>query len=384
MATLTRNALDEIIRENDYSPDVILPFLSDSGNFISVPEGIKRELSRLGYAGDDDEQLKGFKTVLQKAGFNKGERKHARKWLIDGVLPSPLYDYPIRLCFAFGLSGQPALDFLWKTCRVNGFNFRRAEDVISCYCLENGKTYAEARDMLTRYEEHTADEHYEESDATKRTHMLRTAFGTLDMDENVFLDLLCKNKKNFIKYRMTAYEEVLEIGKRLTATIKEQIADYNFRRKRCALMGGYDADITIYPELIFAFGLINKAVKGDDTPFGEIMDRFPQERYFADMFRIPSEATDKEHDKARKSFILLYFADYSLDPPLDEFFGDFVIALNEALDRCGYAKLYPANPYDWLILKCVRSLDHIDQNVGNNPVEFFNEILMQLAVEGTA
>ena len=384
MATLTRNALDEIIRKNDYSPEAILSFLSDSDNFISVPEGIKRELSRLEYEGDDDELLKGFKVVLQKAGFSKDERKHAKNWLINGVLPSPLYDYPIRLCFAFGLSGQSALEFLWKTCRVNGFNFRRAEDVVYCYCLDNGKSYTEAKSIIAKYKEHTTDENYEESDATKRTHMIRSVFGNLDMNENVFFDLLCKNKKNFIKYRITAYEEVLEIGKRLTTTIKEQITDYNFRRKRCAMLGGYDAEITLYPEIVFAFGLINKAAKGDDTPFGEIMDRFPQERYFADMFCIPSEATDKEHDKARKSFILLYFADYTLDPPPDEFFGEFFIALNDALDRCGYAKLYPANPYDWLILKCVRSLDHIDQDAGNNPVELFNEILMQLAGEGTA
>jgi hypothetical protein len=203
------------------------------------------------------------------------------------------------------------------------------------------------------------------------------------MDKNVFSDLLCKNKKNFLKYSLTAHEEVLELGKSLTATIKAQIADYNFRRKQCALMGGYDYEVSLYPEIIFAFEFISQAAKGNDTPFGDIMERFPQERYLADMFRLKSEATDKEHDKARKAFVLLYFANYALDPPPDEFFGDFVIALNDTLDRCGYAKLYPANPFDWLILKCIRSLDHIEQDVDNNPVELFNEVLMLLAEEET-
>jgi hypothetical protein len=385
MATLTRNALDEIIREKDYSPDAILSFLREGDNFMSVFVGIMRELTRLGFAGSDDELLENFKKTLERAGFSKDERKHAKKWLIDGRLPSPKYGYPIRLCFAFGLSGQAALDFLWKVCRVNGFNFRRAEDIAYCYCLENGRSYDEAKALISRYEEHTAGQYYEEADATKRTHTLRSVFGNLkDMDEAEFFDLLCKNKKNFLKYSKTAHEEVLKLGKTLTATIKAQIADYNFLRKRCALMDGYDYEITLYPEIIYAFEMLTKAAKGKDTPFGDIMERFPQERYLADMFRLMTEATDKEHDKARKVFMLLYFSNYALDPPPNgERFGDFVIALNDMLDRCGYAKLYPANPFDWLILKCIRSHDHTDQDIDVNPVEFFNEVLILLAEEET-
>ena len=148
------------------------------------------------------------------------------------------------------------------------------------------------------------------------------------------------------------------------------------------MLGGYDYDVSLYPELIFAFELIGKTAKGKDTSFGDIMERFPQERYLSEMFRVPQTATDREHDTARKAFILLYFANYALDPPPDEFLGDFVLALETELDKCGYAKLYPANPFDWLILKCVRSLDHIDQATDDNPIELFNEILVRLAEEG--
>jgi hypothetical protein len=109
-----------------------------------------------------------------------------------------------------------------------------------------------------------------------------------------------------LKYSVTAFEEVLKIAERLKSTIKAQIDDYNNWRKKYALLSGYDHDASLYPETVFAFELINRAAKGKDTP-------------------------------------------------PDEFFGDFVIALNSTLDRCGYAKLYPANPFDWLILKCVRS-----------------------------
>ena len=104
MATLTNNALAEIENEIDYTPDAILPFLHEGGNFMSVPAGIERELSRLGFSGSGDELLDDFKRVLEKAGFSRDERKHAKRWLIDGSLPSPKYSYPIRLCFAFGLN----------------------------------------------------------------------------------------------------------------------------------------------------------------------------------------------------------------------------------------------------------------------------------------
>jgi hypothetical protein len=131
--------------------------------------------------------------------------------------------------------------------------------------------------------------------------------------------------------------------------------------------------------LIYSFAKISKAAKGKETPLGEIMKRFPQSNYLNEMFRKPSAATDTEHDKARKIFVLLYFADYALDPPPEDFFDDFVIALNTELDRCGYAKLYPANPFDWHILNCVRSLDFNNQNEDLNPVELFNDMLELLA-----
>ncbi|GHV13517.1 hypothetical protein FACS1894219_08440 [Clostridia bacterium] len=115
---------------------------------MSVSVGIKRELAKLSYDTNSDGTalLGNFKLVLKKAGWGQSEYKNAKRWLIDGSLPSakPVYNYPIRLCFAFGLSGQDSLDFLRKLCLVNGFNFRRADDVVYLYCLENGRSYEEA------------------------------------------------------------------------------------------------------------------------------------------------------------------------------------------------------------------------------------------------
>jgi hypothetical protein len=99
---------------------------------------------------------------------------------------------------------------------VNGFNFRKAEDIVYCYSLENGKNYEDAQKLIAEYNETTASEMYSEDDYTKRTHTLRNIFSNLAvMSENDFLDKLCQNKKNFLAYSVTAYEEVLNLGERL-------------------------------------------------------------------------------------------------------------------------------------------------------------------------
>jgi hypothetical protein len=341
--------------------------------------------------------LTDFKTALRNAGFSQVERKHAKAWLFDGVTPSPKRNYPIRLCFAFGLNGQAALDFLWKVCRVNGFNFRRAEDIVYCYCLENGKTYVEAKTLIEHYQMYTADKIHEESDATERTHTLRSVFGKLtDMSEDVFFKKLCENKKNFIQYSKTAHEECTKLCEKLKVFFRKDVNEYN-RYRKFAILDTYDFDISIYPEIVYSFDRINaasKLIKGKATTLGNIADCFPQSKYLVDIFSTPSAATDKEHDRARKIFVLLYFADYALawssylersnrkNRLAESCFSDFCIALNSALDKCGYAKLYPAYPFDWLILNCVRSLDVADDEKDDmNPVELFNETLMMLADE---
>jgi hypothetical protein len=188
MATITRNAVAEIEREKDFTPEEATEFLNKPQNFLSVSDGIKRELAGYGYSGSDDELLKGFKKILKAGGFETGELRNANKWLLEDSRPNPKYDYPIRLCFAFGLSGQAALDFLWKVCRVNGFNFRRVRDVVYCYCLNDGKSFADAGRLIAEYERTTVGHQASVEDATKRTQTLRRLFGDLiEVGETAFL-----------------------------------------------------------------------------------------------------------------------------------------------------------------------------------------------------
>jgi len=58
-------------------------------------------------------------------------------------------------------------------------------------------------------------------------------------------------------------------------------------------------------------------------------------------------------------------------------FEDFYNGLNDLLERCHLPAIYPANRFDWLILRSVRAYDIADETdlqVGN-PVKFFNDVL---------
>jgi hypothetical protein len=392
MVSLTYNAIAEIEREKDFTPEEAVEFLSKPQNFLSVSDGIRRELERYGGVGSDEKLLKTFKKILKDGGFATNELRHAKGWLLENTRPSPKYSYPIRLCFAFHLSGQGALNFLWKTCRVNGFNFRRAQDVVYCYCLENGKSYSDAEKLIEQYKTFTVGEQTSEDDLTKRTQTLRRVFGNLMCeDETTFLAELCGNKKNFFEYSLTASREYKRICESLKSLVVKDIMSYN-RKMMSARMNGYNFEVSLYPEIISAFERLSraaKAMKGELATLDDLMTRFPQSEYLLKMLGDDAAATDREHDTARKVFILLFFAEYAfkrsrhLEKNMDKphkFYPGFYRALNDTLDKCGYAALYPGNPYDWLILNCVRSLD-VDGANELNPVELFDSTLLALAGE---
>jgi len=391
---LTKTAYNEIITEQNFTPEEVLPFLTKRGHFMSVQLGITRELERLGYDITDKQHLlTAFEKLLNESKLI--DKANARKWLIGGNLPSAKskHNVPIKLCFIFRLKGTEALEFLYKVCRVNGFNFRRAKDVVYFYCLENDMSYEQATNLIDRYNNYEPQSQYIPSDATKRTHALRSTFGNLQiMAETTFFDLLCANKRNFIGYSETAHSEFKRLHDKLKTKLKDEIDDYYKYVKHAGIdkdaggeievdfSDGINDGVNVFKEILYVFDKIfNSNNKKTDTPFADIVRNFPQVELLRKILRVPSAATDIATDTARKIFILVFFADYDLDPPPNEKFGDFVYALNSTLDECGYAPLYHANPYDWLIQKCAKSLDILDPTEDDNPLELYNDILGLLA-----
>ena len=121
----------------------------------------------------------------------------------------------------------------------------------------------------------------------------------------------------------------------------------------------------------------------DDSP---LMDCFPA--------RAPFDKLDKsvlELSKtltARKAIVFLCFmneffdslcseANYTRNADNPELakqqYNNFYTQLNDTLIECGMAHLYPADPFDWLILKSAKALTQLDRD--SDPIEYFNDIL---------
>jgi len=233
----TRQGYAAIV-EMELSPDDALEYLQDPANFLSVHDGIVRELTVLGDSGNDDELYAAFVRRVKKsktkiAGFSPREQPEsgkAHKWFYksrggkDDALP--LRDDAIKLCFALEMHDlDRAADFLWKVCRLNGFCFRRAEDVIYCYCLANSLDYPVAKDLIKKYEAHKTELESSVLPHVTRTRTILDLFGNLHgMERSDFEALLFANKHNFLGYSKTAHEKMLEAYNEVKAEIEKERA----------------------------------------------------------------------------------------------------------------------------------------------------------------
>ena len=119
-----------------------------------------------------------------------------------------------------------------------------------------------------------------------------------------------------------------------------------------------------------------------------VMKEFPTDRTFMKFERDPAETGNSLN--TRKAIILMYYIAYAyeftagLSDPLytSPMFGDimgfyeFVESLDNILLKCNLATLYPANQFDWLIMRSIRDLEINDPTEdGDTPIAFFNTVL---------
>ncbi|GHS90918.1 hypothetical protein AGMMS49957_17610 [Synergistales bacterium] len=375
MGDKTIRAKNEIEREKNFTPQEALEFLRGKKNFRFMSDGIERELHRLGYTGNTIEALR---ACMDKAGIKSADGKLEKIWLEDGKFPDK--EYAIKLCFAFGLSSKKdesnpeavtALEFLWNVCRVNGFNYRCADDIIYSYALDNGKRYECAAALIKRYEAETNNIAADDSEGeTKGTSTLWEIFGDLKgIDESELLAELKDNAHHFYNYNKTSKKEFIKLYDKLTALVRADIEEDKLNAENGEIEA-YERSkrqmpVAVYDEIIYD-GYI-RALTGKKrgnlpdaakTVLGGILDKFPTKDYIDEMRSLAKDNlkanTDLGHGYARKVYLLCFFANYAFKGKVD--YEDFYRALDSKLLKCSYGVLYPANPFDWIILNSIRSL----------------------------
>ncbi|GHV30185.1 hypothetical protein FACS1894167_10630 [Synergistales bacterium] len=235
MGKLTKQGYATIY-ELDLTLDDAFDYVSEPSNFLTVHDGIVRELNHLGISGDDDELYTKFTELVKAAdvkidGFIKRNPQDGKsyEWFYKSKSGTedclPRRSQAIKLCFAFNMDVDRAADFLWKVCKLNGFCFRRAEDIIQCYCLANSLPFIKVSEIKKAYDDFVPILQPSVEHHITRTQTLRHLFGDLkNVSREDFIDKLCANKHNFLGYSRTAHAEMKTIYEELKAEIHKNRA----------------------------------------------------------------------------------------------------------------------------------------------------------------
>ena len=130
-----------------------------------------------------------------------------------------------------------------------------------------------------------------------------------------------------------------------------------------------------------------KRAYGDSSLKDTVLRKFPHRQTFTDFERSPGDIT--QEPAVRKAIVLMYYISYAYEYRryLDDFtyqsplfgemgFAEFMEGLNSVLKKCRLSSLYPANQFDWLILRSIREFEIADpEEDGDSPVAFLNDVL---------
>jgi hypothetical protein len=404
----------KMVLERSMTPEEALVFLKDEKNFRSPANGIPTCFAKYHPEIKDNKINSTFVKRMREL-FHKDESE-TRKWLSGKQMPDR--DSALKICFALGLPKETVIEaaneFLFKVCRWNGFNFRRVKDVVVCYALVNGLPYSEVEDILKSYTAQIAD--IQEPDikaAFTRTKHLEELFSNIvDMPKDEFIKLLVSNKQNFLGYGTTAQKYFNKIITDLRRYINSEIENYNREIASTILNSFYkhledgrtllvevkagkafpinsEERVTLLSEIVFN-GLLKATVTmktGKDRIKGkkileDIIDKFPRNEYITEI--VNDTRTAFEAGYSRKTYILLFFANEvfnqekyyeSHDEPSSGFYNYFYSTLDDKLRACGFGLLHAANPYDWIILNCVRALDRGATENLDGTLQLFNDLI---------
>lgn len=124
---------------------------------------------------------------------------------------------------------------------------------------------------------------------------------------------------------------------------------------------------------------------GPNIVLTEVMKEFPDDKSFAKYEKTPSIID--QGLTIRKAIILMYYITYAYEYSkfMDDYtynselfselgFNEFIEGLDEILSSCNLPPLYPANQFDWLILRSIREFE-VGYDAYDDPIKFFNDVL---------
>ena len=245
-------------------------------------------------------------------------------------------DNMYKLCFALDFDAEETAAFFSNVYLSRPFDCRKMKEAIYLFCLNNGLSYTKAQELLKEVEEKCIDD--EIDDVFTETKLLNMQIKDIH-SESDFLSFMTSNRGSFTKKNTTAityYERLLKEAKILAGvSTNEGLLELIYDMKLTELREHESGELTIKKE----------------AQFLEVVKRnFPQKEQLHQI-----EKGKAEYDTIRKALILIKFYVFFMnvgDNNSEEDFEDFCLETDDMLNECGYALLYPRNPYDWIFMHC--------------------------------
>lgn len=278
-----------------------------------------------------------------------GSRKTVQNWLQNRNLPTNR-EHIFRIAFALDI-GEYGADVLLKYVFDDGIHYRNERELIYAFALKNHQTYQAAMDSVELFCKRRKGN---AQDSVMTTQTMRLAFEQLPPEAD-FIQFLLSHQNSLGCMHETAYRYFMEMLSYL-----EQIDDTD------------ETEHAYSVEHICDSYLRMNMPKMRKTSACTLMQRLVK-KYWPGVRSVKAMKNHKE-DVNRKTLILLYLATGGiLSENYDEADEDYICVqerllanltrIDQMLAECGMRPMDPRNPFDFLIMFCLRT----------NPEETMNE-----------
>lgn len=343
-------------------------YIDALSNASFFSEKLLDQIKKSGYDADPDDAGQLVSYVLSRC-KNEGifiSRQNITNWLSGGTPASSSAgrDNVYKLCFALGMNEKQTGEFFLKAYLERPYNYKNIAESVYYFCLKNGLGYSKATEILQKIEEIPLSE----NDSTIETTELVGRAVDAIRDERDLIKYLAENRASFSKQNKTATEKInqlltecMELAEReysITNPYEESISVTNVD-ELLNVIYGYSARATegfeekngkSVPKAVYKESI-------SESSFPELIRKnFPQRQQFENIGK-----NKASYDVIRKALVMLNFYHFFADATVSGadlesgLFDEFVIEINETLERCGYVQLYWRNPYDWMIGYCACS-----------------------------
>lgn len=357
---LSQTQWDMISGREMTAAEVVEHFYSD------MPIRKSKDILLSSYSGEDlKEQLteglfqfKSSETLMRLFGgdsFKPPVRDSIRRtvgnWLKGDSEPNKRADL-IGVCFALGFDAQRA-DIFMRHSTDGNFHLRKPAEAALYYCLKSGKSISQSADFIAGLNLSLSGS---AAGGNAATELVAEAFDEVG-DDAEFVKFLEENRSLFGMTRNTAYDY---FRRYFTVLANPDVTDIS--------EGKLSIEAVIKNYLSFNLPADRKNAQAIQSA---VRAYWPGETSVKRILERVEEVT-------RKSLLLLYIAtdgtgqdfysgaeDKSGEVPLALLYGEEMtpeeslenhsIAINLMLKDCGFAALDTRNPFDWLILYCLRT-----------------------------